>query len=95
MIFAKIDFINLLPLHVYFKKSIKSNQIKSIINYKQSYPAKINQQFKKRKVESAFISSIASRNEKSLPLGIVAKKEVRSVLLVPGLCKRLSKSNFQ
>lgn len=84
MIFAKIDFINLLPFHVYIKKNIKSNQIKSIIKYKKSYPAAINKKFKKRKVDSAFISSIASRHEKSLDLGIVAKKEVLSVILVPG-----------
>ena len=84
MIFAKIDFINLLPFHVYIKKNIKSNQIKSIIRYKKSYPADINRKFKKRKVDSAFISSIASRHEKRLNLGIVAKNDVQSVILIPG-----------
>lgn len=84
MIFAKIDFINLLPFHVYIKKNIKSNQIKSIIQYKKSYPADINRKFKKRKVDSAFISSIASRREKRLNLGIIAKKDVQSVILIPG-----------
>ena len=84
MIFAKIDFINLLPFHVYIKKNITSNQIKSIIQYKKSYPADINKKFKSRKVDSAFISSIASRNEKRLNLGIVAKKDVQSVILIPG-----------
>lgn len=84
MIFAKIDFINLLPFHVFIKKHIASNQIKSIIQYKKSYPADINKKFKKRKVDSAFISSIASRNEKRLNLGIVAKKDVQSVILIPG-----------
>lgn len=83
MLFAKIDFINLLPFHIYIKKNIKSNQLKSIINYKKSYPSAINRKFKKRKVDSAFISSIASRHEKSLDLGIVARKEVLSVLLLP------------
>lgn len=87
MIFAKIDFINLLPFHVYIKKNIKSNQIKSIIRYKKSYPADINRKFKKRKVDSAFISSIASRNEKRLNLGIVAKSDVQSVILIPGKVK--------
>ncbi|MGP2657228.1 MqnA/MqnD/SBP family protein [Malaciobacter sp. WC5094] len=84
MIFAKIDFINLLPFNIYIKKNIKSNQIKSIINYKKSYPSAINKRFKKRKVDAAFISSIASRNEKKLNLGIVAKNDVLSVLLIPG-----------
>lgn len=88
MIFAKIDFINLLPFHVYIKKNIKSNQIKSIIDYHKSYPSKINKKFKKREVDSAFISSIASRREKSIHLGIVAKKDVQSVLLIPGVYEK-------
>lgn len=85
MIFAKIDFINLLPFHIFIKKNIKSSQLKSIIEYKKSYPSFINKKFKKRKVDSAFISSIASRNEKNLDFGIVAKDEVLSVLLIPGI----------
>ena len=85
MKFAKIDFINLLPITVYMKKNIKSNQLKAIIEYKKSYPSAINKKFKKRSVESAFISSIASRGEKSLDYGIIARNEVTSVLLVPGV----------
>lgn len=84
MIFAKIDFINLLPFHIFLKKNIQSTQLKSIIEYKKSYPSLINKKFKKRKVTSAFISSIASRNEKKLDFGIIAKKDVLSVLLIPG-----------
>ena len=84
MLFAKIDFINLLPVSVYMKKNIKSNQIKAIIEYKKSYPSKINKKFKKRKVDSAFISSIASKGEKTLDFGIIARGEVTSVLLIPG-----------
>lgn len=85
MIFAKIDFINLLPFHIYIKKNIHSNQLKAIIEYKKSYPSFINNKFKKRKVDSAFISSIASRNEKNLDFGIIAKNEVLSVLLIQGI----------
>lgn len=85
MIFAKIDFINLLPFHIYIKKNIQSSQLKSIIEYKKSYPSYITNKFKKRKVDSAFISSIASKNEKFLDFGIVAKDEVLSVLLIPGI----------
>ena len=84
MIFAKIDFINLLPFHIFMKKNIKSNQLKSIIEYKKSYPSLINKKFKKREVEAAFVSSIISKKEKNLDLGIIAKKEVLSVLLIPG-----------
>ena len=84
MIFAKIDFINLLPFHIYIKKNIPSSQMKSIIEYKKSYPSNINKKYKKRKVDSAFISSIASRNEKNLDFGIIAQKDVLSVLVIPG-----------
>ena len=84
MIFAKIDFINLIPFYVYIKKNIKSSQTKSIINYKKSYPSKINQDFHKRRVDGAFISSINSQKCKCTDIGIVAKKEVLSVLSIPG-----------
>ena len=84
MIFAKIDFINLLPIHVYLKRRVQSSQIKSIINYKKSYPAKINQKLKKAKVDSGFISSIASKGKKRLDYGIIARKDVRSVIIIPG-----------
>jgi chorismate dehydratase len=84
MIFAKIDFINLLPFYIYIKKNIKSTQVKQIINYKKSYPSKINKQYKRRKIDAAIISSIASRNCKCLDMGIVAKSEVLSVLAIPG-----------
>lgn len=85
MIFGKIDFINLLPFHIYIKKNIPSNQMKAIVQYKKSYPSYINNKFKKREIDAAFISSIASRHQKRLNLGIIAKKEVLSVLLIPGI----------
>ena len=89
LIFAKIDFINLLPFHVFSKKYIRSNQYKAIIQYKRSYPADINKKFKKRKVDAAFISSIASRKAKyTLDAGIIADGVVDSVLVVPGSYKK-------
>ncbi|MFA7084118.1 MAG: MqnA/MqnD/SBP family protein [Arcobacteraceae bacterium] len=84
MIFGKIDFINLLPFHIFIKKNIRSTQTKAIIQYKKSYPAYINNKFRHKEIDAAFISSIASRNKKKLDLGIVAKKEVLSVLIIPG-----------
>lgn len=92
MIFSKIDFINLLPFHIYIKKNIKSNQLKSSIEYKKSYPSKITNSFKKRKTHSAFISSIGSKNEKFLDFGIIARDEVLSVLVLPN---REKKDDFQ
>jgi len=84
MIFAKIDFINLLPLHVFLKKNISSTQLKQIIEYKKSYPSDINQKFQKRQIDAAFISSITSQKSKSLDIGIVAQNEVLSVLVLKG-----------
>jgi chorismate dehydratase len=81
LIFAKIDYINLLPFHVFTKRYIKSSQIKGIINYKKSYPSKINDDFLQRKVDAAFISSIKSSSANRLDIGIVAKAEVLSVLV--------------
>ena len=82
MIFAKIDFINLLPFYIFLKQNINSTQTKQIINYKKSYPAQINKQFQKRKIDAAFISSITSRKCKCLDAGIVARGEVLSVLSI-------------
>jgi chorismate dehydratase len=81
LIFAKIDYINLLPFHVFTKRYIKSSQTKDIINYKKSYPAKINRDFLNRKVDAAFISSIISKRANRLDIGIVAQSEVMSVLV--------------
>ena len=93
MIFAKIDFINLLPFYIFIKKNINSSQIKQIINYKKSYPSVINKQFKKRSIDAAFISSIKSKRCKCLDLGIVAKKEVLSVLALKGDFKKDQQSD--
>lgn len=84
MIFAKIDFINLLPFYIFIKKNIKSSQIKQIINYKKSYPSAINKKFKKQQIDAAFISSIASKRCKCVDIGIVASDEVLSVLSLKG-----------
>ncbi len=83
MIFGKIDYINLLPFHMYLKKSSLSNALKQSCEYKKSFPANINEKFRKRRVDGAFISSIESNRKyiKNLPLGIIAKKHVTSVLV--------------
>jgi len=87
VILAKIDYINLLPFYVFIKKHISSSQIKAIINYKKSYPAYINKQFRKRKIDAGFISSIISKRCKCSDIGIVTTNEVMSVLALKGLYK--------
>lgn len=83
MVFGKIDYINLLPFHIFLKKYKMVNALKKACEYKKSYPAAVNKKFKKRLVGGAVISSIESnkKNLKTLPLGIVAKKNVKSVLV--------------
>jgi len=84
MIFGKIEYLNLLPFHVFMKGYTKSSQQAQALHYKRGVPSEINKAFKTRKVDAAFISSIASEKSNCLNLGISSKKEVRSVLLIPG-----------
>jgi chorismate dehydratase len=75
VVIGKIDYLNLLPFHIFIKK----NGIKVI--EKKGYPAQINRLFENRVVESAFISSIKSKNKNCLDAGIIANKKVLSVLI--------------
>jgi len=84
MLFGKIDYINLLPFHIFIKKYISSSQLKASINYKKSYPSKINEDFKYRRISGAFISSVKAFNKNQTNIGIVAQKEVLSVLICEG-----------
>lgn len=94
MLFGKIDYINLAPFHVFLKRYIRSSQLKQSIEYKKSYPSKINKLFKRRKIDAAFISSIESKrgNFRCLDAGIVAHKEIRSVLVKRGRFQKDSES---
>ena len=82
LIFGSISYLNLLPFQIFLKKRIANSQFKQIINYKKSVPSKINQEFKNRKIDAAFISSIKSKNCKCTDIGILAKGAVYSVLVL-------------
>lgn len=56
----------------------------SAINYNKSFPANINKEFKSKRANLAFISSIAAKNAARTNIGIVAKGEVLSVIATPG-----------
>ncbi|MFK5882053.1 MAG: menaquinone via futalosine step 1 [Sulfurospirillum sp.] len=86
MIFGKIDYINLLPFHIFLKQSSLNNAFKKAVEHKKGVPSSINNAFEKRKVSAAFISSIKSNKKeiKRLPLGIVAKNSVKSVIVKKG-----------
>jgi chorismate dehydratase len=83
MVFGKIDYINLLPFHVFLKKYPLNNAFKKSCEAKKRYPSAINTLFARRAVDGAFISSIKSAKHglKTLPVGIVAKKNVKSVIV--------------
>jgi len=82
--FASISYLNLLPFQIFIKKHIASTQIKQIMRYRRSIPSQINQEFKKKRIDAAFISSIKSKNQKCTKAGIIANKKVYSVLLIQG-----------
>ncbi len=85
MVFGKIEYLNLLPFHVFMKRFTKSSQQSMSMHYKRGVPAKINKKFLSRRVDAAFISSISAKKHKHVNLGIIAKREVLSVLVTPNI----------
>lgn len=65
------------------KRFMSSSQIKMSMEYKKGVPSKINTEFKNRRVDAAFISSIEAKRYKNVNLGIIAKRDVKSVLVIP------------
>ena len=83
MIFGKIDFLNLLPFHVFMKRYAKTLQVHQSLNYHKGVPSTLNRSFAARRIDAAFISSITARDCHHVNIGIVAKKSVLSVLSRP------------
>ncbi len=83
MIFGKIDYLNLLPFHVFLKGTNLQSSQKAAIEWKKGVPSKLCGELKKRRVDAAVISSV----EANLPrfrrvgLGICAFGDVKSVLV--------------
>jgi len=83
VVFGKIEYLNLLPFHVFMKRFTRSSQQAMSMHYKRGVPSDVNTKFLSRKVDAAFISSIHAKNSLHVDLGIIAKKEVLSVLVIP------------
>lgn len=83
MIFGKIDFLNLLPFHVFMKRYARSLRVHQSLNYHKGVPSTLNRLFATRRIDAAFISSITAQNCQHFNVGIVAKREVLSVLAFP------------
>ncbi len=84
MLFGSISYLNLLPFQLFLKRHISDNASKMAFRYKRAVPSKINKALKRREINAAFISSIASKKCKCTNLGIIANKKVYSVLLLEG-----------
>jgi chorismate dehydratase len=82
VIYGAIQYLNLLPFHLFLKKYISSSQFH--LSMRSGVPRKVNSQFQTRKVDGAFISSVLSEKEKCGNLGIIARKDVLSVLVLSG-----------
>lgn len=81
MKFGKIDYLNLLPFHVFLKRAPLQNAFKKGIEMKKGVPSKLCDDLRARRIDAAVISSIEARRYKKLNMGICAKKQVISVLV--------------
>lgn len=88
MRFGKIAYLNLLPFDVFIKKYPTPSYFKSFLGLRQSYPARLNKDFLRRRIDAGFISSIAGyesmRAGKATNAGIVARGAVWSVIALQG-----------
>lgn len=83
MIFGKIDFLNLLPFHVFIKRYARTTRFHQSLHYHKGVPSALNREFAMRRIDAAFISSITAKNCRHFGVGIVAQKEVLSVISLP------------
>ncbi|WP_345985438.1 MqnA/MqnD/SBP family protein [Sulfurimonas sp. HSL-1656] len=83
MRFGRIEYLNLLPFHVFMKRYVRSSQSQMMLRHGSNVPSAINRAYRMRKIDAAFISSIRAKGQKHLDLGIIADGPVQSVLLLP------------
>ncbi len=83
MIFGKIEYLNLLPFHLFLKRHLRHSNLQLSLRSKSGVPSKINRDFAARRIDAAFISSAEAQGRAHVRLGIIAKKSVRSVLVLP------------
>lgn len=88
MRFGKIDYLNLLPFEVFVRSYPKPSHFQLFYNKKKSYPAKLNREFLFGRIDAGFVSSITAlrakkEHFKASRVGIVARKEVLSVICLP------------
>ncbi len=84
---ANISYLNLLPFRVFLKSKPKLFAQKLQSTKRGSYPSKVNEMFRKKLVDAAFVSSVESTRGNRTASGIVAKGAVKSVIIKPGAHK--------
>ncbi len=89
---ANISYLNLLPFRFFLKKRPKTFPQSLQSTKRGSYPSKINEMFRKKLIDAAFISSVESTRKNSTASGIVAKGAVKSVIIKIGEQKNDSES---
>ncbi len=75
------------------KRFMKTSQERISMEYKRGVPAKINIAFHAKRVDAAFISSISGEHSSHVGLGIVARKNVKSVLVIPDVKNKKDKES--
>lgn len=80
MIFGRIDYINLLPFYIFLKRY--HPHLLRLSLAKKGPPSTINRLYQSRRIDAGFISSIKSRGQKGADLGIIARKQVTSVMVL-------------
>lgn len=83
MRFGRIDYLNLLPFHIFMKRYLRASRSQMMLRHGANVPSRINRDFRTGKVDAAFISSIRAKRERHLGLGIIADGAVQSVLVLP------------
>ncbi len=91
LILANIEYLNLLPFKLFIKKYYPS--LYKIMLHHKGTPKEINKKFKNRRISSAFISSIKSKRNQKITMGISAKGKVQSVLVLKGENKKDNNSD--
>jgi chorismate dehydratase len=81
VLFGSIEYLNLLPFRVYYKKYFPRN---SLMHYKKGVPSHLNREFRFKRIDAAFISSVRARNCRCHGLGIAARGSVKSVFVKKG-----------
>lgn len=93
MIFGKIDFINLLPFHVFLKKNLRHSAQRTALHKRKGVPSQLNRMLQSGRIDAAVISSVKSFGRSCTDMGIVANGEVQSVFVIPGAIRSDSQSD--